>query len=112
MSAGLYHLGQFPPRALGWPQPIPLLGPASTAVARYDGTLAAVPNAAVLPSPLTVVLEYAAKRGVGGCACSSGHVHRKPVCGSLFAETEPQSALLPTRAPQRVAQREVVERPL
>lgn len=48
-----YHLGEFPPDALDWKQLIPLLGPASAAVARYDGTLAAIPNASVLLSPLT-----------------------------------------------------------
>ncbi len=34
-----YHLGAFRPVDLDWPQLIPLLGPASVAVARYDGTL-------------------------------------------------------------------------
>lgn len=48
-----YHLGKFPPAAIDWPRLIPLLGPASAAVARYDGMLAAVPNPAVLLSPLT-----------------------------------------------------------
>ena len=48
-----YHLGKFPPSELDWPRLIPLLGPASAAVARYDGILAAIPNAAVLLSPLT-----------------------------------------------------------
>ena len=36
-----------------WEQLIPLVGPANAAVARQDGTLAAVPNASVLLSPLT-----------------------------------------------------------
>jgi Fic family protein len=53
MAAVHYHLGQFPPAELDWPQLIPLLGPASAAVARYDGTLGAIPNAAVLLSLLT-----------------------------------------------------------
>lgn len=48
-----YHLGKFPPRDIDWPRLIPLLGPASAAVARYDGMLAAIPNPAVLLSPLT-----------------------------------------------------------
>jgi len=43
-----YHLGKFPPEELEWSKLIPLLGPASAAVARYDGTLSAIPNAAVL----------------------------------------------------------------
>jgi len=48
-----YHDGGFPPPALAWDELVPHLGPASMAVARYDGTLAAVPNPAVLLSPIT-----------------------------------------------------------
>jgi len=48
-----YHLGNFPPEKIDWEPLIPLLGPANAAVARYDGTLAAVVNAAVMMSPLT-----------------------------------------------------------
>lgn len=48
-----YHAGGFPPSALEWERLIPLLGPASAAVARYDGILGAVPNPAILLSPLT-----------------------------------------------------------
>jgi Fic family protein len=48
-----YHAGAFPPRELDWSRLIPLLGPTAAAVARYDGILAAVPNPAVLLSPLT-----------------------------------------------------------
>jgi Fic family protein len=47
-----YHEGSFPPKEINWDQLIPLIGPASAALARYDGTLAAVPNAAVMLSPL------------------------------------------------------------
>ncbi len=48
-----YHVGAFPPERLRWEELIPLLGPAAAAVARYDGVLGAVPNPAVLLSPLT-----------------------------------------------------------
>jgi len=50
-----YHLGQFPPGAdkLDWPRLVPLIGPANAALARYDGLVAAIPNASVLLSPLT-----------------------------------------------------------
>lgn len=48
-----YHPGDFPPQKIEWEQLIPLLGPANAAVARYDGTLAAVVNPAVMMSPLT-----------------------------------------------------------
>jgi Fic family protein len=48
-----YHEGGFPPINIDWNVLIPLLGPAAAAVARYDGTLSAIPNAAILLSPLT-----------------------------------------------------------
>lgn len=48
-----YHQGAFPPRKLDWNALIPLLGPTAAAIARYDGVLAAIPNPAVLLSPLT-----------------------------------------------------------
>jgi Fic family protein len=48
-----YHYGQFPPKNLDWDRLVPLLNPASTAIARYDGMLAAIPNANVLLSPLS-----------------------------------------------------------
>jgi len=48
----IYHEGNFPPKRIEWERLIPLIGPASAALARYDGTLAAVPNAALLLSPL------------------------------------------------------------
>jgi Fic family protein len=47
-----YHEGGFPPERLDWDLLVPLVGPANGALARYDGTLAALPNAAVLLSPL------------------------------------------------------------
>lgn len=48
-----YHAGAFPPRHLDWSALIPLIGPTAAAIARYDGVLAAIPNATVLLSPLT-----------------------------------------------------------
>lgn len=53
MSAVQYHHDKFPPATLEWERLIPLLEPAAAAVARYDGALSAVPNAAVLLSPLS-----------------------------------------------------------
>lgn len=46
-----YHLGQFPPPGIQWENLIPLLGPASAALARYDGLLQAIPNPRVLLAP-------------------------------------------------------------
>lgn len=67
-----YHLGQFPPTELDWPQLIPLLGP-TAAVARYDGTLAAIPNAAVLLSPLTTQEAVLSSR-IEGTQATMGEV--------------------------------------
>ncbi len=53
MSAVKYHNGKFPPKKLDLERLLPLIGPASAAVARYDGVLSAIPNASILLSPLT-----------------------------------------------------------
>ena len=37
-----YHSGAFPPGDLDWLKLVPLLGPASAALARYDGVLSAI----------------------------------------------------------------------
>ena len=68
-----YHLGQFPPTKLDWEPLIPLIGPASAAVARYDGTLAAIPNAAVLLSPLTTQEAVLSSR-IEGTQATMGEV--------------------------------------
>lgn len=47
-----YHVGRFPPAGLDWPRLLPLIGPASAAVARYEGLLHGVPDAQVLLSSL------------------------------------------------------------
>ena len=75
--------------------------------------MAAVPSAAVLLSPLTAVLEFDAdaEGDAGRCAHAVAPVHQKPVCGSIFVETEPQAALWPSCEPQRLTQSDVVERP-
>jgi Fic family protein len=53
MSPVNYHYGKFPPINLNWEKLGAVIGPASGAIARYDGLLSAIPNAAVLLSPLT-----------------------------------------------------------
>ncbi len=54
MAPVYYHTGRFPPEErLDWPALIPFIGPAAAAVARYDGTLAAIPNTRILLAPLT-----------------------------------------------------------
>lgn len=48
-----YHYNKFPPSDIDWSRLIPLLGPASAALARYNGTIAAIQNTSVLLTPLT-----------------------------------------------------------
>jgi len=48
-----YREDSFPPRNLDLERLLPLIGPATEALARYDGILAGVPNADVLLAPLT-----------------------------------------------------------
>lgn len=68
-----YHVGGFPPIALDWPQLIPLIGPANAAVARYDGLLHALPNAAVLLSPL-MTQEAVLSSRIEGTQATMGEV--------------------------------------
>lgn len=68
-----YHLGQFPPTKLDWSRLIPLLGPSAAAVARYDGTLAAIPNATLLLSPLTTQEAVLSSR-IEGTQATMGEV--------------------------------------
>lgn len=68
-----YQEGRFPPRDLHWDRLIPLLGPASAAVARYDGMLAAIPNPAVLLSPLTTQEAVLSSR-IEGTQATMGEV--------------------------------------
>jgi Fic family protein len=48
-----YHIGKFPPQQIDWAKLVPLVGRANASLARYDGLVAAIPNASVLLSPLT-----------------------------------------------------------
>lgn len=66
-----YHLGKFPPGSLRWEELIPLLGPASAALARYDGLLQAIPNPQVLLAPLTTQEAVLSSRIEGTQATAS-----------------------------------------
>ena len=68
-----YHFGGFPPSNLDWQQLLPLVGPASAAVARYDGMLSALPNAAVLLSPL-MTQEAVLSSRIEGTQATMGEV--------------------------------------
>jgi len=48
-----FHTGRFPPKDIDWTRLIPLLSPASAALARFDGILMAMTNADILLAPLT-----------------------------------------------------------
>ena len=65
-----YHAGRFPPAGLDWVRLVPLVGPA---IARYDGLLAAIPNAAVLLAPLTTQEAVLSSR-IEGTQATMGEV--------------------------------------
>ncbi len=75
-----YHLGMFPPEQLDWAQLIPLLGPASSALARYDALLLAIPNPAVLLSPLTTQEAVLSSR-IEGTQATMGEVLQYEAAG-------------------------------
>ncbi len=68
-----YHYDKFPPTNIEWSHLIPLIGPASAALARYDGTLGAIPNAALLLSPLTTQEAVLSSR-IEGTQATMGEV--------------------------------------
>lgn len=113
MPAVAYHLGRFPPATLDWPQLIPLLGPAAAAVARYDGMLAAVPNPAVLLSPLTTQEAVLSSR-IEGTQATMGEVLEFEA-GEEAASPERREDIhevLNYRAAMREAERLLAELPL
>lgn len=73
MGAVKYHDGKFPPGRLDWERLIPLIGPANAALARYDGILQAIPNAAVLLSPL-MTQEAVLSSKIEGTQATMGEV--------------------------------------
>ena len=68
-----YHLGEFPPKNLEWNRLIPLIGPTSAALARYDGLLSAIPNAHVLLSPM-ITQEAVLSSKIEGTQVTIGEV--------------------------------------
>lgn len=47
-----YHMGQFPPEALDYVQPMPGMLDATAALARYDQMLRGLPNSELFLAPL------------------------------------------------------------
>jgi Fic family protein len=81
MAAVPYHTGQFPPAVFDWPQLIPWIGPANAALARYDGLLTAIPNAAVLLAPLTTQEAVLSSR-IEGTQATMGEVLEYEAAGA------------------------------
>ncbi|MEF8730300.1 MAG: Fic/DOC family N-terminal domain-containing protein [Accumulibacter sp.] len=110
-----YHLGRFPPAALDWSPLIPLLGPASAAVARYDGTLAAIPNAAVLLSPLSTQEAVLSSR-IEGTQATMGEVLEFEAEGDAAVLSEERRndirEVLNYRSAMRMAERMLATLPL
>jgi Fic family protein len=73
MAAVKYHAGGFPPTDLQWDNLISRVGQANAALARYDGALSAIPNAAVLLSPL-ITQEAVLSSRIEGTQASIGEV--------------------------------------
>ena len=110
-----YHLGQFPPSEMDWSELIPLLGPASAAVARFDGTLSAIPNAAVLLSPLTTQEAVLSSR-IEGTQATMGEVLEFEAEGDTEQVSSERKAdiheVLNYRAAMRHAEKMLADLPL
>jgi Fic family protein len=91
VTAVLYHQGGFPPGALDWPRLLPLIGPASAAVARYEGVLHGVPNPDVLLSPLTSQEAVLSSR-IEGTQATLGEVLEYEAEGAADDESTPKKA--------------------
>lgn len=68
-----YHYGKFPPPNLEWDRIIPLIGPASAAIAYYDGILGGIPKADILLAPLTTQEAVLSSR-IEGTQATMGEV--------------------------------------
>ena len=74
MAPVYYHEGRFPPdNRLDWQRLVPLLGPAYSAVARYDGMLSAVPDPSILLAPLSTQEAVLSSR-IEGTQATMGQV--------------------------------------
>ena len=91
MTVTKYHEGGFPPDKLDWDRLVPCIGPANAAVARYDGMLAAIPNAHVLLSPLTTQEAVLSSR-IEGTQATMGEVLEYEACGGTDEPSSPKEA--------------------
>jgi Fic family protein len=84
-----YHLGRFPPDNIEWPRLVRLIGDARAALARYDGLVAAIPNANVLLSPLTTQ-EAVLSSKIEGTTVTMGEVLEIEAGGDGEDVTQPK----------------------
>jgi Fic family protein len=110
-----YHEGMFPPKSLDWERLVPLIGPANAAVARYDGMLAAIPNAHVLLSPLTTQEAVLSSR-IEGTQATMGEVLEYEARGDTDGPSTSKDAdiheILNYRKAMRIATKMLNELPL
>ncbi|MDP2180997.1 MAG: Fic/DOC family N-terminal domain-containing protein [Actinomycetota bacterium] len=113
MGAVHYHEGRFPPRQIDWERLIPLVGPSSAAVARFDGLLRAMPNPDVLLSPLTTNEAVLSSR-IEGTQATMGEVleYEAGRKAAHEARREDIQEVLNYRAAVREAQRQLETMPL
>lgn len=110
MSAPVrYQAGYFPPTLLDWPRLIPLLGPASAALAHYDAFLLAIPNAAVLLSPLTTQEAVLSSR-IEGTQATIGEVLQYEAAGAADELSDRKREDIEEVLNYRRAMRQAVER--
>jgi len=103
-----YHEGKFPPTELDWARLMPLIGPANAAVARYDGMLAAIPNAHVLLSPLTTQEAVLSSR-IEGTQATMGEVLEYEAKGATGAPSTSKEADIWEVLNYRIAMRTATE---
>lgn len=115
MSPVAYHRGAFPPAHLDWARLLPLIGPASAAIASYEGVLLGVPNPDVLLSPL-MSQEAVLSSRIEGTQTSLDEVLEFEAEGATEDESTPKKAdireVLNYRAALREATRLLDEIPL
>lgn len=108
-----YHLGAFPPSDIDWPRLVPLIGRANGALARYDGLVASMPNAAVLLSPLTTQ-EAVLSSKIEGTVVTMGEVLQiEAGAGKALAQPKQDDAeeIRNYRSALRVAAKALDDRP-
>ena len=103
-----YHAGAFPPENIDWARLVPLIGPANAALARYDGLLLAIPNAAVLLSPLTTQEAVLSSR-IEGTQATMGEVLQFEAGAALDPPDQEKMADIQEVLNYRRAMREAVD---